>query len=309
MTNGQLALDIARLSYSYPHNWMLKRVPALEEISLQVHSGECFGFLGHNGAGKTTSIKCILGLIQPGAGEIKIFGQDSRKAVARRSVGYLPEQPYFYDYLTVSEIMHMYACLAGISRSARTGSVKKALDVVGMSGRSRSPMRALSKGLIQRVALAQAILNSPKLLILDEPFSGLDPLGRKEFREILVGLKGSGTTIFMSSHILSDVEFLCDRVSIMSGGQIKGIFAIKEIPNYSSGMFELVLGQRNGLEEPFSSLSKRIVKEDKFVRYYFGEREKAEQALRVALEKNATIESYEFVHGSLEDLFVKLVGN
>ena len=238
---SQLALNLQDVHYAYKTNWLLQRVSCIKNLNLQIPRGESFGFLGHNGAGKTTTIKCILNLIQPQKGSIQIFGRESHNSEARASVGYLPEQPYFYDYLTVFEIMDMYATLAGIPAHEKRARIKNTLARVGLASRMSSKTRTLSKGLIQKLAMAQAIVAHPKLLILDEPFSGLDPVGRKEFADLIQELKDDGTTIFMSSHILSDVEHLCSRVSIMINGQIKGVYSLYEISTIMHGHHELII--------------------------------------------------------------------
>ena len=233
----QCAIDIAGLSYRYPSQWLKSGFQAITDLSLQVKPGESFGFLGHNGAGKTTTIKCILGLIAPTKGQISIFGKSSRQTSARLDLGYLPEQPYFYDSLTVFETLKFYGQLSGIASSDLKSRIDHALASVKLTGRASSPIRALSKGLTQRLAMAQAIIARPKLLILDEPFSGLDPIGRHEFRELILSLKNEGATIFMSSHILSDVESICDRASIMSKGELKGVFDLRNLTTSLEQLF------------------------------------------------------------------------
>lgn len=309
------ALRIQDLSYTYTGDWTRKKTPALKNISLAVEPGESFGFLGHNGAGKTTAIKCILNLIKPQSGAVTIFGKTSRGCESRRDVGYVAEQPYFYDNLTVAELLTMYSTLAGIPHAQQKEAIARTLTSVGLTERQNTPMRSLSKGLLQRAAMAQAIVSQPRLLILDEPFSGLDPIGRKEFRELLCALKQSGATIFMSSHILSDVEFLCDRVSIMVRGEIKGVFPLRNLPeghlpegNPPSGAFELVLRYDPRINSLFAGLYEKLNSENKFVRLTFNGRDKAEKALALALQQGISIESFEFVHGGLEELFVRLVG-
>lgn len=304
------ALEIKDLCFSYASHWTYRKTPAIKNICLEIEKGEAFGFLGSNGGGKTTTIKCILNLLRPESGEIKIFGTPSWHASARASVGYLSEQPYFYDHLTVLEIMELFAGLIGLSRSQAREKIKEVLNKVGVSARSKSPMRHLSKGLTQRVGLAQAILNDPKLLILDEPFSGLDPIGRREFRDIFVELKRSGTALFMSSHVLSDVEFICDRVSIMTGGEIKGIFNIHDDTVFGAGYFELSLenvpelAQRSLVadEIKIDSLAGRTIS-----RLKFSDRSSAEATLTKALQQGLKVDKYKFNRPSLEDIFVKLV--
>lgn len=301
------AVEINKLYYQYSSDWSAKKFPAVKGISLEVQEGESFGFLGHNGAGKTTTIKCLLGLIRPTSGKLRIFGVDSRNKDARISVGYLPEQPYFYDHLTVGELMRMYACLAGVPAADVPAAIARALDAVKVSARAKSPMRSLSKGLTQRVAMAQAIVASPRLLVLDEPFSGLDPIGRKEFKDLLFELKKSGTTIFMSSHILSDVEFLCDRASIMAHGQIKGIFRLSELSTMSGGYYELVIRPAPAFEQEQRSRARVVEPSNQSTRLTFESAGPAEEALRRALAQGVCVESYQFVRGNLEELFVKLV--
>ncbi|RMG43060.1 MAG: ABC transporter ATP-binding protein [Candidatus Dadabacteria bacterium] len=306
-TDSSTAIKIKDLHYKYKSDWLGKPFHALKGINLEVFEGESFGFLGHNGAGKTTTIKLLLGLTTITSGSIKIFGKDPKDPSARRSVGYLPEQPYFYDHLTVQEIMDMYATLAGIKKDFRQSAIKEALEMVKVSARAKSPMRSLSKGLTQRVAMAQAIVGSPKLLILDEPFSGLDPIGRREFADLMVELKKRGTTIFMSSHILSDVEFLCDRASIMAYGELKGVYQLRDIPQMSSGSYELIIREFDGDLRDIKSKAAECVIQEKLIRLTFTDRKTAEQVLTEALAMGIAIESFRFQQGTLEDLFVELV--
>lgn len=308
---SDVILDISDLAYSYLSDFAVKRFDALKGISLQVGAGESFGFLGHNGAGKTTTIKCILSLIKPTRGTVSIFGKPSSNVEQRRLIGYLPEQPYFYDHLTVREILEMYGQLYGMSRAELPGAIDTVLGTVKLTAKVNTRMRSLSKGLMQRVALAQAIIADPKLLILDEPFSGLDPIGRREFRDIFAALKARGTTIFMCSHILSDVEFLCDRVSIMAHGELKGVFNLRELANHLPGSFEVVLREGSNVESALiaqaDSVERAADARQGFIKLHFKERAAAQQALARALQAGASVDSYNFVQGSLEDLFVKLV--
>jgi len=307
------ALELQDLTYVYRGNWMVQRIKAIQNLSLEVYQGECFGFLGHNGAGKTTTIKCVLGLIHSKQGAIRIFGEAHNHISSRARIGYVPEQPYFYDHLTVREIMRMYACLSGVKlgRAELERALEHALDLVGMDKRVNSPMRSLSKGLTQRVALAQAIVAQPSLLILDEPFSGLDPIGRKEFRDLFGRLKSQGTTIFICSHILSDVEFLCDRVSILSRGELKGVFDIRNRAQFGSGCYELKIEWREGLDIELGRLAcEPKLEQDAGARIIvcrFPERQQAERALAGVLALKARVISFNYEHGSLEDLFVRLV--
>lgn len=300
------ALSVSSLFYSYKPSWGFKKVEALHDINFDIQSGEAFGFLGHNGAGKTTTIKSILGLIKPSAGAINILGQPNC-VDNRQFVGYLPEQPYFYDHLSVEELIKFYGTLYGLSGTKLNQAAFNAIKTVGMDSKKHSRMRSLSKGLTQRVALAQAIMNKPKLLILDEPFSGLDPIGRKEFRDIMVSLKNEGTSILICSHILSDVEFLCDRVSIMSHGKIKGIYKVSDIPSIVPGSYKLVIDRESVDFENAKSISDSATLENSSLVLTFKDQELALIALKRVLDGGGIIRSYGFIQGNLEDLFISLV--
>ena len=196
-----------------------KRV--LHGIGFEVQPGELFGFVGPNGAGKTTTLKILLGLIRATSGEASILGHRVRETAFRREVGFLPENPYFYDFLTGREILRFYAKLCGVDGAARERRVGELLERVGLDHAADARLRTYSKGMLQRVGIAQALVHDPKVVFLDEPMSGLDPLGRKEIRDLIVALHTEGKTIFMNTHILTDVEMLCDRVAIIVKGRIR----------------------------------------------------------------------------------------
>lgn len=307
MTAPNPVLELKSFSYRYKSNWLGKSTEAVKNVSLTVNSGESFGFLGHNGAGKTTTIKSILGLTRPSSGEVLIFGKPPTDAKVRAQLGYLPEQPYFYDHLTVSELLTMYAQLAGVPSAQLRERVSSTLSRVHVDHKARAQMRALSKGLTQRVAMAQAIVANPKLLILDEPFSGLDPIGRKEFKDLLYEIKESGTTIFISSHILEDIEFLCDRASIMAHGELKLVLDLSQLDRYVERKYELTLESEIPSSLEIQSLKGRVDDQGKVTQLIFDERDDAEKALSKALQLGASISQYRAVHGNLEELFVKVV--
>jgi len=199
----------------------LRRKRVLHGISFDVREGEIFGFVGPNGAGKTTTLKILMGLIGATAGRASILGSDVRQTAFRRYVGFLPENPYFYDYLTGREILRFYAKLSGVPRATRDERVAELLDWVSLAPAADARLRTYSKGMLQRVGIAQALVHDPKVVFLDEPMSGLDPIGRKEVRDLILRLKSDGKTVFMNTHILPDVEMLCDRVAIIVKGQIR----------------------------------------------------------------------------------------
>lgn len=194
---------------------------ALREVSFSVRKGEIFGFVGPNGAGKTTTLKILMGLIRADAGRATVLGHDVRENEYRRHVGFLPEAPYFYDYLTGREVLHFYARVCGVSGAARRKRVETLLDWVGLAHAGDARLRTYSKGMLQRVGIAQALVHDPQVVFLDEPMSGLDPIGRKEIRDLIVRLHAEGKTVFMNTHILSDVEMLCHRVAIIVQGEIR----------------------------------------------------------------------------------------
>jgi len=198
-----------------------KVVEAVRGISFTVNQGEIFGFLGPNGAGKTTTMKMLMDLIRPSSGRIELYGAPPGSVEARKRVGYLPEQPYFYDYLKPGELVDFFGQLYGVPRSERVKRVNELLTLVGLDHARDRTLRKFSKGMLQRAGLAQALIGDPELVILDEPLSGLDPIGRKELKDIIVSLKQRGKTIFFSSHILADIELLCDRMAIVDKGLLK----------------------------------------------------------------------------------------
>jgi ABC-2 type transport system ATP-binding protein len=222
-------LELAGISKSYRTHLSLRKYWILRDLSLTIQEGEIFGFIGPNGAGKTTTIKLALGLIFADSGTIRIFGEDAGKVSLRRRVGFLPENPYFYDYLTGAEFLDFHARLFGLSGTERRRRAAELLERVGLGNRGDRQLRHYSKGMLQRIGLAQALINDPDLVILDEPMSGLDPIGRREVRDIILDLKARGRTVFFSTHILSDTEMICDRVGILARGSLKAIGAIDEL--------------------------------------------------------------------------------
>jgi ABC-2 type transport system ATP-binding protein len=200
--------------------WRKRPYRALDQLSLEVAPGEVFGFLGPNGAGKTTTLKLLMRLVFPTSGRAEILDRPAGDASVRQRIGYLPENPYFYDYLTAEELLSYFASLFGISGAERQRRVSQLLDEVGIGGERRLQLRKFSKGMLQRVGIAQALINEPELVIFDEPMSGLDPLGRREVRSLILRLRDRGCTVFFSSHVLSDAEALCSRVAIMARGRL-----------------------------------------------------------------------------------------
>jgi ABC-2 type transport system ATP-binding protein len=235
------AIEIQGFSKDYAVGFWKKHLqPALRGLNLTVEAGETFGFLGPNGAGKTTTLKLLMGITFPTSGSARILGKDFRDPEIKSRIGFLPEQPYFYDYLSAPEVLDYYAQLSGVAKTGRSQHIKVLLDRVGLGDVGNKQLRKFSKGMLQRVGLAQAIVHDPEVVFLDEPMSGLDPLGRHEIREMIQGLKDAGKTIFFSTHILSDAEALCDRVAVIHKGELRGIGVVNDLRSASAGKAELI---------------------------------------------------------------------
>ena len=224
------AIEIEGLQKSYSVGfWRKTQRWGLKDLSLRVEEGEVFGYLGPNGAGKTTTLKLLMGLIYPTSGSAKILGMDIRDPRVKSTIGFLPEQPYFYDYLTATELLNYYAQLSDISARDRKRRVPEVLGLVGLSEAAGTQLRKFSKGMLQRVGIAQAMVHDPKILFLDEPMSGLDPVGRREVRDLIQELHDAGKTIFFSTHILSDAEALCHRVAVLNRGELRGVGIVADL--------------------------------------------------------------------------------
>ena len=226
--------------------WRRRPYRALDNLSLSIEPGEVFGFLGPNGAGKTTTLKLLMQLIFPTSGRAEILGRTVGDVAMRRRIGYLPENPYFYDYLSAEELLTYFAQLLDVPASERRKRVNSLLDRVGIGRERRFQLRKFSKGMIQRVGIAQALLNEPEVIFLDEPMSGLDPLGRKDVRSLILELRDQGRTIFFSSHILADAEALCSRVAIVAKGRLAATGRLGELAEFEIRGWELVVANLSG---------------------------------------------------------------
>ena len=235
------AIEIQGLEKTYSVGfWRKQPKRALHPLHLSVEEGEIFGFLGPNGAGKTTTLKMLMGLVFPTGGSAKILEMDVNDPRVKAQIGFLPEQPYFYDYLTAKELLEYYGKLSGLSGKDAAQRVERVLARVGLPDVSGVQLRKFSKGMLQRVGIAQAILHDPKVVFFDEPMSGLDPMGRREVRDLMAQLKQEGKTVFFSTHILSDAEALCDRVAVIHLGELRGVGAVAELTSSVHGQVELV---------------------------------------------------------------------
>jgi ABC-2 type transport system ATP-binding protein len=224
-------IEIENLSKDYEVGfWKKKKVRALDDLNLQIEGGQIFGFLGGNGAGKTTTIKILMSLMFPTTGTARILGSDISDVRMHSRIGYCPENPYFYDYLKARELMNYFGELFGFDAAKRNRKTEELLTKVGLDEKDwNKQLRKFSKGMLQRVGLAQSLINEPEIVFLDEPMSGLDPIGRREIRELISDLRTNGTTVFMSTHILSDIEALCDNVAILRGGKLAATGNLDEL--------------------------------------------------------------------------------
>lgn len=222
-------IEVKNLKKTYITPFLRKRVEAVKDVSFQVNRGEVFGFLGPNGAGKTTTIRTMMGLIFASSGSIKLFGHEIPSREARNKLGFLPEAPYFYDYLTLDELIDLTGRLFRLDAKERRIRADKLVELVGMKHARQKPLKSYSKGMLQRAGIAQALVNDPELVVFDEPMGGLDPVGRKEVRDIIFSLRDQGKTVFFSSHILADVEMVADRIAIVTKGRVSEVGTLREL--------------------------------------------------------------------------------
>jgi ABC-2 type transport system ATP-binding protein len=299
-----LAIEIENLTKEYPFGFLhLKKKTSLEGLNMQVETGEVFGFIGPNGAGKSTTIKLLMRLIFPTAGTMRILGRPINDVGMHRDIGYLPEQPYFYDYLTAAELLDYFARFHDLTAAERKDRVERMLKKVGLETARKIQLRKYSKGMLQRVGLAQAILHDPKVVILDEPMSGLDPVGRREVRDIILELKRDGKTVMFSTHILSDAETLCDRVGVIVGGKLRGVGAPGTLVDMKTQGIEILFASKGASDAPLLSGATRTGD------YY--RLQVAEEELYPAMEQlrsaGARVLSVSQVKATLEEFFMNLV--
>ena len=301
------AIEIERLTKDYPVGfWLAKKRRSLEDLTMQVQTSEVFGLLGPNGAGKTTTIKLLLGLIFPTAGTARILGRPISDVRMHREIGYLPEQPYFYDYLTAAELLDYFARFHDLTAADRRERVEKMLKKVGLDTARKIQLRKYSRGMLQRVGLAQAILHDPQVVILDEPMSGLDPIGRREVRDIILELKREGRTVLFSTHILTDAEMLCERVGVIVGGKLRGVGSLEQLVGVAVQGVEVLFEFVGEPPAAVSSLFRKATRAGERFRLEVPEEElyKTLEELRGA---SARILSVTQLKPTLEDYFLHLV--
>jgi ABC-2 type transport system ATP-binding protein len=290
--------------------WKKKKVRALDGISLEVSGGQIFGFLGGNGAGKTTTIKILMGILFPTGGSAQILGRDISSFEMHREIGYCPENPYFYDYLTPMELLGYFSSLFGMEKAKQKANAELLLSQVGLDESAwNRQLRKFSKGMLQRVGLAQSLINDPKIVFMDEPMSGLDPIGRREVRELIAGLRENGKTVFMSTHILSDVEALCDEVAILRRGKLAAIGKLEDLLSESEGptQFEVIASGVDetgfaALDEAFANAE--IVKRPTGISILIENEFEIDEVIKRLHTLGGRLVSVNSTKQSLEDLFV-----
>ena len=298
-------LALENVHKSFKVGFIPKKKEILKGISFSVGEGEIFGYLGPNGAGKTTTLKCVLGLIFPDRGKIEIFGQPHLEPRAKDRLGFLPENPYFYEYLTAREFLDFYAQLFRIDKNAREARIASLLKLVGMEKARDLQLRKFSRGMLQRIGLAQALINEPSLILLDEPLGGLDPLGRKEIRDIIIRLKGEGRTVFLCSHILQDIEMICNRVAIIIGGKILSQGPLTDLISEKILFTEITL---SGLDpEELAGLGESLSAQGGRTLIKVFREDRVQEILDLVKNRNAKIHSLIPRTQTLEDLFVEMV--
>jgi ABC-2 type transport system ATP-binding protein len=304
-------VEITNLTKDYDVGfWRKRKVRALDGLSVEVNQGEIFGFLGGNGAGKTTTLKLLMRLIFPTAGTARILGHDISDVSMHRRIGYLPENPYFYDYLTAMELLDFCGQIFGYSRAERTEKAKRLLSRIKLDeNRWNTQLRKFSKGMLQRVGLAQALLNEPDVVFLDEPMSGLDPIGRREVRDLIAELRHEGKTVFMCSHILSDIEVLCDRVAILKRGRLSQVGHLSELRQQVAGQNGIEIVVTGTTEAALKSQiamgnDLKIIATPAGLKIEVAEESEIDSVLAALRQAGGKLISVQPVKQSLEELFV-----
>jgi ABC-2 type transport system ATP-binding protein len=303
-----IAIEIDNLTKDYETGfWRKRKTRALDGLSLTVESGQIFGFLGANGAGKTTTLKLLMRLIYPTAGTARILDRDIGNVAMHARIGYLPENPYFYDYLTAREFLNYCGELFGLDRVTRERRTEEVLTRVNLETKGwNRQLRKFSKGMLQRVGLAQALVNDPEIVFLDEPMSGLDPVGRREVRDLIASLRTLGKTVFMCSHILSDIEVLCDSVAILKHGRLAQAGSLEELRAGVAGLFEVVAtgADAEALKQQLGG-GATVTSTASGLRVEVGDEKEVDAVIAALRKVNGKLVSVQPVRQSLEELFLE----
>jgi ABC-2 type transport system ATP-binding protein len=296
------------LNKIYRSGFRLKRVQALVDLDLEIERGEIFGFLGPNGAGKTSLIKVLMGLSRPTSGSVEVFGRRPRDARTKARIGFLPESPYFYDYLTAVEFLRLAAQLSGVPGAEVETRVGSLLRLVRMEHAVNQQMRGFSRGMLQRMGIAQALVGDPEFVVLDEPMGGLDPVGRKEFRDIIFNLRERGKTVFFSTHILSDVEMVCDRVGIIIGGRMVNVGLLSEILSDEIESYEItVTGVTGKFRKVLERVSRQAIRSGDTLLLTVRTQEEVDKVMAIVREARVHLQALVPRRKTLEDHFMSFV--
>jgi ABC-2 type transport system ATP-binding protein len=306
------AIEVVNLRKQYRTGFLMKRVDAVKDISFTVQPGQVFGFLGPNGAGKTTTIRTLMGLIRPSSGTVKVLGEKVGHRAVRARIGFLPESPYFYDYLTVSELLDLAGRLCGVRNPLRYKRIKELVELVGLEKARNVQLKKYSKGMLQRAGIAQALINDPELVVFDEPMSGLDPVGRKEVRDIIQSLRERGKTVFFSTHILADVEIICDNVAIIADGALRSSGPLSELTVGEQRGTDVTLRLPDGITDgDLAALTKgaeRIRRGGKDLTFTLARDADVDAVLALARELGAKVRQVMPRHETLEEIFLRTTG-
>jgi ABC-2 type transport system ATP-binding protein len=315
-----IVIETEKLSKVYTHDFidvehgrlkfnLMRRTVALDSLDLAVGEGEIFGLLGPNGAGKSTTIKILMGILFPSSGRARLMGEPLGSKAVKAAIGFLPENPYFYDYLKGHEFLDYYGQLYGMPKAARRKRIEELFELVGLPDHAPNlPLKGYSKGMLQRIGLAQALLNDPRVVVLDEPQSGLDPLGRKEIRDIILSLKDKGKTVFFSSHILSDAELICDRVAILNRGKLAAAGELTTLLSPKVKEWEVVVtGLSKESVEHCSPHASKLIDRERDVLFVFPSEEMVRDVLSRVAAEGATLDSLTPRRETLEEYFIREV--
>lgn len=305
-SSGEVIVELRNVRKEYPTGWG-GTILALDDVSFEVYRGEIFGLVGPNGSGKTTTLKLILGLIFPTSGEVKVFGSSPFDISVKNRIGFLPDGPYFYDFLNADELLDFYGRLFGYSKSEREERIEQLLELVGMKRFRKMPLRNYSKGMMQRIGLAQALINDPDLLLLDEPTTGIDPIGAHDIKQLMLQLREQGKTIFLCSHLLADVQMICDRVVILNLGRVIRKGTVKELLEPTAVTEIVVRDVSDEVFERIRGLEVAIERKDGDVIFRLSEHDRVPEVIDVIRSCNGHVVSITRVTETLEDVFIKAV--